>query len=250
MPPLQNAPLLPHIHALCMDDKYSTALQAAVASSDSLSSISITYHNCALSFVEAEFDLIVSPANSYGRLDGGFDDAISRSFSPRDDYLALTRVAQAKLYDEWRGFAPPGTCTLLRIPDDFHARSRNTWGTRYLALCPTMRVPQSVTWDREVVYECIWSLLCAVDRHNRAFRNAQSQQQQQQQQQRHDEIRSLLMVPMATGVGGVSAEKWAKQTALALEHYLDAVTNESRWSALQPDDIQEYAREVEQTWAL
>ncbi|KAL7815823.1 hypothetical protein V8C26DRAFT_401674 [Trichoderma gracile] len=244
MPPLQNASLLPHIHALCMDDIYSTALQAAVASSDTLSSISITYHNCALSFVEAEFDLIVSPANSYGRLDGGFDDAISRSLSPRDDYLALTRAAQAKLYEEWRGFAPPGTCTLLRIPDDFHARSRNTWGTKYVALCPTMRVPQSVTWDREVVYECIWSLLCAVDRHNRAVRNAKPQQQ------KHDEIRSLLMVPMATGVGGVSAKKWAQQTALALEHYLDAVTNESRWSALQPDDISAYAREVEQTWEL
>ncbi|EGR44456.1 uncharacterized protein TRIREDRAFT_5942 [Trichoderma reesei QM6a] len=243
MPALQDASPIPHIHALCMDDIYSTALQAAVASSDRLSSISITYHNCALSFVEAEFDLIVSPANSYGRLDGGFDDAISRSFSPRDDYLALTRAAQAKLYDEWRGFAPPGTCTLLRIPDDFHARSRNTWGTKYLALCPTMRVPQSVTWDREVVYECIWSLLCAVDRHNRAVRNAKPQQQQQ-----HEEIRSLLMVPMATGVGGVSAKKWAHQTALALEHYLDAVTNESRWSALQPDDISAYAREVEQTW--
>ncbi|PTB63647.1 macro domain-like protein [Trichoderma citrinoviride] len=237
MPPLQNASPIPHIHALCMDDIYSTALQAAVASSDSLSSISITYHNCALSFVEAEFDLIVSPANSYGRLDGGFDDAISRSFSPRDDYLALTRAAQAKLYDEWRGFAPPGTCTLLRIPDDFHARSRNTWGTKYLALCPTMRVPQSITWDREVIYECTWSLLCAVDRHNRA-------------QQKHDEIRSLLMVPMGTGVGGVSSEKWANQTALALEHYLDAVNNEARWSALEPDDITDYAREVQETWGL
>ncbi|KAL7929720.1 hypothetical protein V8C35DRAFT_174802 [Trichoderma chlorosporum] len=238
----QHASPIPHIHALCMEDEYSTALQAAIASHN-LSSVSITYHNCALSFVEAEFDLIVSPANSYGRLDGGFDDAISRSFSPRDDYLALTRAAQAKLYDEWRGYAPPGTCTLLRIPDDFHARSRNTWHTKYLALCPTMRVPQNVNWDHEVVYECTWSLLCAIDKHNRAIREGR-------QTGRHDEIRSLLMVPMATGVGAVTPERWASQTVLALEHYLDATEHAAKWSSLQPNDILDYAREVEQTWEL
>jgi O-acetyl-ADP-ribose deacetylase (regulator of RNase III) len=236
MPPSKpNTALIPHINMLCMNNDHSTALQAAL-SSHGLSSLAITYHNCALSFVEAQFDLIVSPAGSYGRLDGGFDDAVSRSFSPRDDYLALTRAVQAKLYDDWRGFAPPGTCTLLRIPDEFHQRSRNAWGTKYLALCPPMRLPSSVEWDREVVYECMWSLLCAIDKHNR---NAASVQ---------DEIHSLLMVPMATGVGAVSPQKWAGQTALALKHYLDAVEHEAKWSSLEPSDFVEYTREVEKTW--
>lgn len=235
-----SSALIPHIHMLCINDKHSAALHTAL-SSHGLSSIAITYHNCALSFVEAEFDLIVSPANSYGRLDGGFDDAISRSFSPRDDYLALTRAVQARLYDDWRGFAPPGTCTLLRIPDEFHQRSRNTWGTKYLALCPLMRVPQTVDWDREVVYECTWSLLCAIDKHNRNVRRGAQDGPQ-------DEIHSLLMVPMATGVGAVSPEKWARQTVLALKHYIDAVEHESKWRALEPIDISEYAGAVEQTW--
>lgn len=232
------------MHMLCINDAHSAALQAAL-SSHGLSSLAITYHNCALSFVEAQFDLIVSPANSYGRLDGGFDDAISRSFSPRDDYLALTRAVQARLYDDWRGFAPPGTCTLLRIPDEFHQRSRNAWGTKYLALCPLMRVPSKVEWDREVVYECTWSLLCAIDKHNRSVRRAGARDQQQQQQ---DEIHSLLMVPMATGVGAVSPAKWAGQTVLALKHFIDAVENEAKWSTLEPSDIVEYAGDVEKMW--
>jgi O-acetyl-ADP-ribose deacetylase (regulator of RNase III) len=236
----QNAAPIPHIHLLCIDEEYSTVLQAALVS-HKLYTEAITYHNCALSFVEAQFDVIVSPANSYGRLDGGFDDAISRSFSPRDDYLALTRAVQAKLYDEWRGFAPPGTCTLLRIPEEFHQRSINTWGTKYLALCPLMRVPQGVDWDREVIYECTWSLLCAIDKHNRRVREGG-------ESQRQDEIRSFLMVPMATGVGAVSPEKWAAQTVLALKHYIDAVGHESKWSALEPNDIAEYALETERTW--
>ncbi|KAL7895557.1 hypothetical protein HDV63DRAFT_406487 [Trichoderma sp. SZMC 28014] len=231
-------PPIPHIHMLCINDAHSAALQAALSSLDQgPSPLAITYHNCALSFVEAQFDLIVSPANSYGRLDGGFDDAISRSFSPRDDYLALTRAVQARLYDDWRGFAPPGTCTLLRIPDEFHQRSRNAWGTKYLALCPLMRVPSSVEWDREVVYECTWSLLCAIDKHNRAH-----------EREHEHEIRSLLMVPMATGVGGVSPAKWAGQTVLALKHFVDAVEHEAKWSSLEPNDIAEYAGDVEKLW--
>ncbi|KAL7920595.1 hypothetical protein ACQKWADRAFT_297952 [Trichoderma austrokoningii] len=232
MPPSQPASHIPHIHMLCINDAHSTALQAAL-SSHGLSTLDITYHNCALSFVEAQFDVVVSPANSYGRLDGGFDDAISRAFSPRDDYLALTRAVQARLYDDYRGFAPPGTCTLLRIPDELLQRSRNAWGTRYLALCPLMRVPSAVDWDREVVYECTWSLLCAIDKHNRTV---------------GDDIRSLLMVPMATGVGAVSARKWASQTVLALKHYLDAVDHAAKWSSLEPSDIVEYAGDVEKTW--
>jgi hypothetical protein len=64
--------------------------------------------------VSTTFDAIVSPAKCYGRLDGGFDDALSRAFSPKHDYLALTRHAQQVLYKEWRGFAPPGTCTVRR----------------------------------------------------------------------------------------------------------------------------------------
>ncbi|KAM0444359.1 hypothetical protein ACHAO4_010258 [Trichoderma viride] len=245
MPPSQpNTTPIPHMHMLCINDAHSAALQAAL-SSHGLSSLAITYHNCALSFVEAQFDLIVSPANSYGRLDGGFDDAISRSFSPRDDYLALTRAVQARLYDDWRGFAPPGTCTLLRIPDEFHQRSRNAWGTKYLALCPLMRVPSKVEWDREVVYECTWSLLCAIDKHNRSVRRAGARDQQQQQQ---DEIHSLLMVPMATGVGAVSPAKWAGQTVLALKHFIDAVEHEAKWSTLEPSDIVEYAGDVEKMW--
>ncbi|KAH6608290.1 hypothetical protein Trco_004603 [Trichoderma cornu-damae] len=239
----QKAVPIPHIHALCMEERYITALQAAIASHGLSSSVPITYHNCALSFVEARFDLIVSPANSHGRLDGGFDDAISRSFSPPDDYFALTRASQALLYDEWRGFAPPGTCTLLRIPEEFHQRSRNTWGTKYLALCPTMRVPQDVRWNREVIYDCMWSLLCSIDKHNRAAGEGG-------EGERHDEIRSLLTVPMAAGMGEVSPEKWANQTALALKHYIDAVEHQSKWSSLEPDDMAAYAREVEQTWGM
>lgn len=183
------------------------------------------------------FDLIVSPANSHGIMDGGFDDAISRAFSPRDDYHALTRVAQEKLYDEYKGFAPPGTCTLVRIPESFRARSNNNWGTKYLAVCPTMRVPQDTRWDKEVVYEAIWSMLCAIDKHNKAVPI-------------DERIRSLLMTPMATGTGYVSARKWADQTVLAVKHFTDACERPAKWSTLGWQEVTTLAREVHSTHHL
>ncbi|KAJ6442280.1 phage tail assembly-like protein [Purpureocillium lavendulum] len=239
---------IPHIHLLCMEPRFATAFTTAVAHHGLSASASLTFdiHEAALQFVadSTRFDLIVSPANSYGRLDGGFDDAISRAFSPRDDYLALTRVAQRTLYDAWRGFAPPGTCTIVRIPREFDPpRSRNAWGARYLALCPTMRTPQEVTWDREVVYESVWSLLVAVDRHNEKVRAGAGGETDVA-------IGSVLMTPLATGIGRVSETRWAHQCVLAMKHFLEAKERPDKWSQLTPVEIFEHTNEVVETWTM
>lgn len=233
-----SAPL-PSIHLLCVDEKYIAAFKEAQKTLHLKYPSAITTHNCSLGFLTAatKFDLIVSPANSFGLLDGGFDDAISRAFSPREDYIALTRVVQRKLYDEYRGFAPPGTCTLVRMPGDFEAKSRNIWGTKYLALCPTMKIPQDVTWDREVVYEVIWSLLCAIDKHNRSAPEG-------------EKIHSILMTPMATGYGKVSPQRWAHQTVLAMKHFQDSIKNPAEWSKLNWADVDKTVIQVEETWGL
>ncbi|KAF5245728.1 hypothetical protein FANTH_7188 [Fusarium anthophilum] len=232
-----KTPHIPHVHLLCMGEQFSDAFNIARKSRKLPDSVSIEIHNCALSQLSSKvkFDTVVSPANSYGRLDGAFDDAISRQFSPRDDYHALTSVAQAQLYKTWRGFAPPGTCTLVEIPKEFEARSRNVYGTRRVALCPTMRMPADVRWDKEVIYECIWSLLCAIDNHNRDASE-------------YDQIQSVLMTPLATGVGRVSPEKWALQTVLAMKHFVEASENPEKWSSLHWADLGRTCAETQLTW--
>ncbi|KAF7554315.1 hypothetical protein G7Z17_g3019 [Cylindrodendrum hubeiense] len=232
---------IPKIHLLCMEDEFVDAFNEA-RRSQLPASVRVQIHNCALSQLPSsvQFDTIVSPANSFGRLDGAFDDAISRSLSPRDDYLALTRVVQKRLYDEYRGFAPPGSCTLVHIPDDFRARSRNVWGTRNIALCPTMRMPEDVRWDREVVYKCVWSLLCAIDNHNRLLEMGHPRELALM-------INNVLMTPLATGVGRVSAKKWANQVVLAIKHFVDASENPDKWSALEWQDFAKPCAEVKLT---
>lgn len=234
---------IPKILLLCMEPRYIEAFNAARAQHLLPPSISITTLDTALSMVppETKFDTIVSPANSYGLLDGGFDDAITRAFTPQGEYYALTRVVQRRLYSEWHGFAPPGTCTMIRIPDEYEAKSRNVWGTRRIALCPTMRYPRDVRWDREVVYECVWSLLCSISNHNRAVREGRAPADDQ------EEIRTILMTPLATGYGKVSPERWAAQTVLAMRHFDEAADDPEKWSSLSWPGADSYCEEVDRT---
>jgi len=239
-----EGPTIPHIHLLCMDPKFSEAFQFARTKHILPPSLPITIHNYSLSQLPAhvQFDTIVSPANSYGRLDGAFDDAISRVFAPADDYDGLTRAAQSKLYEQWRGYAPPGSCTIFKIPQEFQKKNRNIWGCERVALCPTMRVPTDVRWNREVVYNCLWSLLCAVDNHNRSVRENQAVPEDDQL------IRSILMTPLGTGVGKISPERWAGQAVLAMKHFDDAADDPDKWSSLDWMQLGEYALETEGTW--
>jgi O-acetyl-ADP-ribose deacetylase (regulator of RNase III) len=233
---------IPHIKLLCMEDHFISAFQHALAQrwpeTSTTPKPTITIVNTSLRQVPSstKFDLIVSPANSYGFLDGAFDDAISRAFCPpKHPYDTLTQAAQRVLYERWRGFAPPGTCTLVPFPDKLIGE--NEWGCRWVAICPTMRSPDRVNWDREVVYECVWSLLCQVEGWNRGCR-------------REERIESVLITPLATGVGRVSAEKWAAQFVLAMRHFVYALQRPERLAAFGWGGVIRDVEEVKTTWEL
>lgn len=225
-----------------MDDDHAAAFNSAKTEYPLPPSIQITVHENRLGDLPASvtFDAIVSPANSYARLDGGFDDALSRAFSPKHDYLALTRHAQEALYKEWRGFAPPGTCTLIDLKTE--SLNDEPWGCRYLALCPTMKIPQKVTWDKEVVYECIWSLLTSVGKHNQSAAMSEPGICR--------EIKSILMTPLATGYGGWSGAKWAAQLLLAIKHFVETTEKAEKWGVMDPIIIMKFAEEMRETHDL
>jgi O-acetyl-ADP-ribose deacetylase (regulator of RNase III) len=212
------------------------------------SSVQVTHHNVRLSGLDssAKFDCVVSPANSYGLLDGGFDDAISKAFSPKHEYYALTHHAQRHIYQRYRGYVPPGACQIIPIPKEYAEQSHTTdlWGCRWLALCPTMRLPGKVDWDSEVVYKCVWSLLCEIDRHNQSARAASDPVV------RASTINSILMTPLATGVGEITTEKWAHQAVLALKHYVSALENPAQWSKLDWEPAMKLTEEVAKSHVL
>ncbi|CCM05081.1 uncharacterized protein FIBRA_07288 [Fibroporia radiculosa] len=209
--------------------------------------ITLQFKLADLSGPASQFDCIVSPANSYGRLDGGhmithyafipidsFDFFLAEALAPAEELEAPTKLAQAALYRRWRGYAPPGSCTLVSLLNSSCANNRHSCS--YIALCPTMRVPINVEWDREIVYNCVWSLLVALDEHNRAVKTNGGVK-----------ISRVLMPGLATGIGGISAEQCAQQMALAFKHFEDALAHPQKWSALEWDDAIDYAEDVRAT---
>lgn len=105
-------------------------------------------------------------------------------------------------------------------------------GCKYILLCPTMRVPRQVKWDREVIFECIWSLLCAIDGHNKNLKDGE------------ETIETILMTPLATGVGRVSEAKWAAQCVLAMKYWVEAVEKPEKWGNLQWQDVYDDSSEM------
>lgn len=250
-------PLLPHIHLLCMDHEAVVAWENALEHYKLTSSPHLRYtiHESSLSQLPADlaFDAVVSPANSYAILDGGFDDAISRALSPRDDYAALTRRAQARLYAAHRGYLPPGQCQLVAVPGEWREGRRlryhdgTGWGCRYVALCPTMRTPGICA--SEVVYACVWSLLGALERHNDSVA-AGGEGGAGEEAGRAAHIGSILMTPLGTGVGRVSYQQWARQAVLAIKHWLDAVENPETWMKRDWADLARIEAEIKLTHGL
>lgn len=93
-----------------------------------------------------EYDCMVSPANSFGLMDGGIDAAIIKYFGPQLQMRVLDAVRQ-----HWHGEQPVGTSMLVPT-----GHPRHPW----LAHTPTMRVPEPIK-SADVVYSAMRAMLIA-----------------------------------------------------------------------------------------
>lgn len=133
--------------------------------------------------------------------------------------MGLTHIVQDELYNEWLGYAPPSTCTL--VPPDI--TTFNSFKCTYIAVVPTMRVPEAVFWDKDIVYDSMWSLLVQLANHHDAAAVKGGD----------PKIKTVLMTGLATGVGKVSCAKCAEQTALAVQHFSQARKNRAKWGRME-----------------
>ncbi len=93
-------------------------------------------------------DCIVSPASSYGLMDGGYDYAITKYFGKE-----LMRAVQSRILDAWFGEQPVGTSISVK-----HKGIT-------LIHTPTMRVPSTIV-DPMVVYHSMRSTMIEALRDN------------------------------------------------------------------------------------
>ena len=137
-----------------------------------------------------EYDCLVSPANSFGMMDGGMDGAITKFFGS-----SLEERVQKRILEDYLGEQPIGTSMIVKTGHPQHP---------FLAHTPTMRVPMQIK-GTDIPYVAMWAMLLAVRQYNKNFPGS---------------INSVVCPGLGTGIGQVPHTEAARQMALAYDCFL------------------------------
>jgi O-acetyl-ADP-ribose deacetylase (regulator of RNase III) len=132
-------------------------------------------------------DAIVSPANSFGFMDGGIDLLYSKYFG-----WHLQTDLQALLAEQHYGELPVGQAAVVATGHD---------AIPFLVSAPTMRIPADISTTVNV-YLAFRAALIAVQSHNARTRVP---------------IQTLLVPGLGTGIGGIAPTVAARQMRLAYD---------------------------------
>ena len=138
-----------------------------------------------------DVECIVSPANAFGLMDGGYDLAISQYFGD-----ALQRKVQRKIISKYGGHQPLTTALTVNIDDK-----------KKLIHVPTMLIPSRIK-DPYIIYECMRATLFEAKRLN---------------------VKSIVIPAFGGLTGGVSPDVIAKLMWLGYAHF-KAPNDEIDWS--------------------
>lgn len=98
-----------------------------------------------------KYDCLVSPANSFGMMDGGMDAAIIDFFG-----RSLEDKVQQRILDDYLGEQAIGTSLIVETEHLIHP---------FLAHTPIMRVPMNIQ-GTDIPYVAMWAMLLAVRQYN------------------------------------------------------------------------------------
>jgi O-acetyl-ADP-ribose deacetylase (regulator of RNase III) len=174
------------IKLILVDPNYELS-QAFRSRFDYLPNVEIA--NCSFEQLPS-YDCLVSPANSFGMMDGGVDAAITKFFG-----ISLMERVQQKILDDYLGEQSVGTSFII---DTGHPQYP------FLAHTPTMRVPMQIV-GTDIPYIAMWAMLLAVEQHNR---------------HQDRQINTIACPGLGTGIGRILPDKSARQMALAYDHFI------------------------------
>jgi O-acetyl-ADP-ribose deacetylase (regulator of RNase III) len=155
------------------------------------------YNNVKIShgnILDLAADAIISPANSFGFMDGGVDLAYSEYFG-----WGLEKKLQNQIKNKFYGEIPVGAATILKTDDD---------KIKYLISAPTMRVPIDVS-NTVNAYLAFRASLIEVVNFN---------------ENNHEKISSVLCPGLGTLTGNISSKKCAVQMKCAYDSIIENKT--------------------------
>lgn len=165
-------------------DNHSGTAEALSAAFADLASVTVVHGD----ILRARAEAIVSPANSFGNMDGGIDLAYARFFP-----AGLEERLQAVIEDQYDGELPVGQATI--VPTLHEA-------IPLMISAPTMRMPGNIA--RTVnVYVAFRAALLALERHRRVAGL---------------DVVTMLSPAMGTGVGAMPVERAARQMRTAYDN--------------------------------
>jgi len=165
-------------------------------SNNKYKNISVEYSNIAQC---NSFDCIVSPANSFGQMDGGIDGVLSYMLCTIDNIDHIGQKVRKVIADEYYGEQPVGTCILLRTDNNKYP---------YLAHAPSMTNPKNVSKTLNAYY-AFKSVLGSVVNHNKNSNISK--------------INSILTTTFCTGCGDMTIKTALTQMKKAFDIVYDGI---------------------------
>ncbi|CAL1534838.1 unnamed protein product [Lymnaea stagnalis] len=157
-------------------------------------------------------DAIVSPANSFGFMDGGIDMAYSKHFG-----WQLQNRLQKLLQEEYHGELPVGQAVIIPAYDSAGRDPSVDWcqfnhgeTIEYLIAAPTMRVPNDVS-ETVNAYLAFRAVLLAVENHNNNKKKLKP----------FKAIKRVLVPGLGTMIGRMPAKRCAFQMLQAYETFVE-----------------------------
>lgn len=195
---------------IILGDKNPDLIEAWEAQFSGLSDVSIRGGNILL----ARADALVSPANSFGFMDGGFDESISQLFDRK-----IQPIVQDVIRSKHAGELLVGQAEIVATGFEQF---------RYLVCAPTMRVPQNVA-NSINAFLAMRATLLAVTSFNK---------------QNNDAIKTVAIPGFCTGVGKMPFDRCAAQMRFAYDQVLGKASNKYRALSEAIADEQRYKGEL------
>lgn len=136
-------------------------------------------------FFSKQADAMVSPANSFGIMDGGLDLAIRHELG-----FEVEKKVQSKILNEFHGELPIGSTVTIETNNE-------KWP--FLIAAPTMRIPENIS-NTLNPYLAFRAVLLAVKSHNLNSSN---------------KIKTLVCPGLGTGIGQVEPRKCSAHMRVA-----------------------------------
>ena len=190
-------------------DNFISILKDASTNISSENPFNIDFMIADIQHVNEQDCIYVSPANSFGFMDGGIDLVYSCKMFPKVETNIKRMISRIGLDFEGRDYLPIG-CTLA-VPTEFKPN-------QYMICAPTMLMPQNVKYTKNAYY-AMYAILRLV---HKLVSSAKLN------------IKKVYIPGLGTGIGGMSANDFSNQVIAAINDFLRDMSNNYSES---PNDI-------------